>query len=98
MVRAYVVFTGTGPILLVTRLNSGLQGEVPSNHLAAKGIKRFIAYEVSHESAAERYGTRYTEAMSRLASDSDIRVVDVDGHHVFSSFSFAEMGEPVYVE
>jgi hypothetical protein len=98
MVRAYVVFTGTGPILLVTRLDTGMQGESATRHLSNKGIKKFMAFEVSHEKAEERYGTRFTEAVNRLASDNDLRVVDVDGHTVFARFSFAEMGEPVYME
>jgi hypothetical protein len=97
MVRAYVVFTGSGPVLLVTRLSSGMQGDVASQHLANKGINKYIAFEVSHEKAQERYGTRFSSAVNRLASDADIRVVDIDGHHVFTSFSFAEMGEPVFV-
>ncbi|MBF0381612.1 MAG: hypothetical protein HQL69_11375 [Magnetococcales bacterium] len=98
MVRAYVVFTGTGPILLVTKLDTGMQGEDATQHLANKGIKKFIAYEVSQEKAEEHYGMRFTAAVNRLASDKDLRVVDVDGHTVFARFSFAEMGEPVYVE
>ena len=98
MVRAYVVFTGSGPILLITKLNTGMQGELARNHLANKGISKFIAYEVSHEKAHDTYGTRFNEAVNRLASDNDVRVVDIDGHHVFSRFSFAEMGEPVYVD
>lgn len=97
MIRSYVVFTGSGPILVVTRLSSGLQGDIPKQHFINKGIGKFIAFEVSHEKAEERYGTRFKEAVLRLASDNDIRVVDVDGHHVFASFAFAEMGEPVFV-
>jgi hypothetical protein len=98
MIRVYVVFTGSGPILMATRLSSGMQGDMARQHLANKGINKYIAFEVSQEMAEKHYGTRFTAAVNRLASDTDLRVVDVDGHHVFNSFSFAEMGEPVYIE
>jgi hypothetical protein len=97
MVRAYIIFGGTGPILVVTRNAQGMQSEDAQERLEDKGIKKYIAFEVPPARAEERYGTRYSAAASRLVGDEDIRVVDVDGHQVFSSFEFREMGEPVFV-
>ncbi len=97
MVRSYVIFTGSGPMLVVTRLTDGMQGIIAKDHLAGKGVDKYIAFEVAHETAEKRYGIRFTDAVNRLASDRDLRVVDVDGHHVFKTFAFKEMGEPVYV-
>ena len=97
MVRAYVIFGGTGPILVVSKNSAGMQSEIAIERLVDKGIKKFIAFEVPPARAEERYGTRYRAAAQRLADEKDIRVVDVDGHHVFASFEFREMGEPVFV-
>ena len=96
MIKAFMVFTGTGPIMVVTKLPE-MDVDAAREHMASKGIRKYIAYEVPLARVEERYGTRYHAAVSRLASDKDIRVLDVDGHHVFSSFDFTEMGEPVYV-
>ncbi|NCO58507.1 MAG: hypothetical protein COW73_06215 [Nitrospirae bacterium CG18_big_fil_WC_8_21_14_2_50_70_55] len=95
--KTFMVFTGTGPILVVTRLND-MEEEVARLHMESKGIRKYIAYEVPYTTAETRYGTRLHKAVDRLASDDDIRVFDVDGHHAFMIFDFTEMGEPVYVD
>lgn len=97
MIRTFMIFTGTGPILVVSRLAAGADGAEARAILQSKGIDRYLAFEVSSEVAERRYGTRFHSAVQRLASDHDLRVVDLDGHHVFASFSFAEMGTPQYV-
>ena len=98
MVRSYVVFSGTGPILVVTKSNAGLQSEFMRQRLERKGILKYMAFEVPSPRVDERYGTRFHSAAEQLAGDDDMRVVDIDGHHVFANFSFKEMGEPVFVE
>jgi len=95
--KTFMIFTGTGPILVITRLND-MEGEVARRHMESKGIRKYIAYEVPYATAEERYGTRLHKAVDRLASEEDIRVFDVDGHHAFMVFDFTEMGEPVYVD
>ncbi|HEX9593156.1 MAG TPA: hypothetical protein VGB12_07410 [bacterium] len=95
--KTFLVFTGTGPIMLVTRL-SEMDVDAARNHMESKGIKKYIAYEVPYSRAEERYGTRLHAAVARLAHPEDIRVFDVDGHHAFMNFDFTEMGEPVYVD
>jgi hypothetical protein len=95
--KTFMVFTGTGPIMLVTRLQE-MDVEEARAHMESKGIKKYIAYEVPFTRAEERYGTRLRAAIDRLAHEQDIRVFDVDGHHVFMNFDFTEMGEPVYVD
>ena len=97
MLRAYMVFGGHGPNLVVTRDGEGLQGASAQENLAAKGIVKFIAFEVPPSRVEEVYGPRYQAAVARLSNEKDIRVVDMDGYNVFSNFHFAEMGEPVFV-
>lgn len=97
MVRLYMIFSGSGPILVMTRFNGGMQAQLAREYLAFKGILKFVAYEVPAVRAEERYGTRFRATADQLSSDQDFRVMDMDGHHVFNSFDFVEMGEPVYV-
>jgi hypothetical protein len=95
--KTFMIFTGTGPIMVVTRLPE-MDTELARKHMESKGVKKYIAYEVPVARAEERYGTRFHMAVERLAHDQDIRVFDVDGHHVFNTFEFTEMGEPVPVD
>ncbi|MBF0309069.1 MAG: cytosolic protein [Magnetococcales bacterium] len=98
MVRAYLIFGGNGPILVVTQHHEGLQSERARFHLENKGIRKYIAFEVPLSRAREIYGSRLDTAVERLVSPSDIRVVDMNGDHVFANFNFNEMGEPVFVD
>ncbi len=36
--------------------------------------------------------------MGDLKQTDDLRVLDYNGYNVFHSFSFSEMGKPVYIE
>lgn len=97
MIRAYMIFSGSGPVLVVTRLSSGMQSESAIQYFAEKGVNKYIAMEVSSDHAATYYGTRFHSNVSRLKSEEDIRVLDINGQHIFSQFAFEEMGEPVYI-
>jgi len=93
--KAALVFTGSGPILVLTTFES-LQAPDFTQRLGARGIPKFIAHEVPVELVRERYGTRFSVIMGDLSQNDDLRVMDVDGHHVFRSFSFEELGPPIY--
>ena len=95
--KAGILFTGTGPILILTSYDS-LKEPPLIEKLISKGIKKFIAYEVSLEDVKEKYGLHYKTVMGDLHQSDDLRVLDFDGHHVFYSFSFSELGEPIYYE
>ena len=93
--KAALIFTGSGPILVLTTFES-LQAPDFIQRLGARGISKFIAHEVSLELVKERYGTRFSVIMGDLSQNDDLRVMDVDGHHVFNSFCFEELGPPFY--
>ena len=95
--KAGIFFTGSGPILLLTSYDS-LSEPSFVEKLKAKGIKKFIAYEVPVEVVQQKYGNHYNVVMSDLKQQDDLRVMDYDGHHVFYSFSVRELGEPIYHE
>ena len=92
-----IFFTGTGPILILTSYDSFTDAKFVEK-LSAKGIKKFIAYEVSEEKVKQRYGMHFNVILGDLHQTDDLRVLDYDGHHVFQSFSMKELGEPIFYE
>jgi hypothetical protein len=95
--KAGIFFTGTGPILILTTYAS-LDDPKLVDKLTQKGIKKYIAYEVSEELVQQRYGKHYNVILGDLKQTDDLRVLDYDGHHVFYNFSLDEIGQPVYHE
>jgi len=66
--------------------------------LQTKGIKKFIAYEISVDAVKEKYGKHFNVILGDLHQEDDLRVLDYDGHHVFNNFSLRELGQPLYHE
>ena len=95
--KAGIIFTGSGPMLILTTYDSFIEPDFVDK-LISKGIKKFIAFEVSIEKAKERYGMHFPIIMGDLKQTDDLRVLDYNGHHVFNNFSFDEMGDPIYYE
>lgn len=95
--KAGIFFTGTGPILILTTYEK-LNDPKLVEKLASKGIKKYIAYEVSEDKVKERYGMHFNVILGDLNQTDDLRVLDYDGHHVFYNFSLKEIGEPIYHE
>ncbi|RLB05885.1 MAG: hypothetical protein DRG83_01500 [Deltaproteobacteria bacterium] len=95
--KAGIIFTGTGPILILTSYNSFTDPKLIEK-LAAKGIKKFIAYELPVETVKKKYGNHFTVVLQDLNQEDDLRVLDYNGHNVFYNFSFDEMGNPIHHE
>ena len=92
--KAGVIFTGSGPVLILTSYPS-LTDERLSEKLKAKGIRKYIAYELPLEAVKEKYGRHYQAVVNDVKESNDLRVLDYDGHHVFYSFEFGQLGAPV---
>jgi hypothetical protein len=90
--KAGIFFTGTGPILLLTTFES-FEDPTLVSKLAAKGIIKYIAYEIDINKVRQRYGQQYEIVLGDLKQSDDLRVLDYDGHHVFHKFSLNELGE-----
>ena len=95
--KAGIYFTGTGPILILTTYAS-LDDPKLIDKLTQKGIKKYIAYEVSEDLVKQRYGKHFNVILGDLKQRDDLRVLDYDGHHVFYNFSLNEIGQPVFHE
>ncbi len=95
--RAYLLFTGTGPILVLSSYPQ-LTDERLVAKLRYKGIDKFIAYEVALAAVEGRYQHAYPIVAADLATNEDIRVLDFNGHQIMANFSLDELGEPIKYE
>jgi len=94
--RAYLIFTGTGPILALSTYPR-LTDDRLVEKLRYKGIDKFIAYEVELEAVRERYSHSYESVARDLESEEDLRVLDFNGHQIMANFSLHALGEPIKV-
>lgn len=95
--KAGILFTGSGPILVLTSYDSLLDENLVEK-VRAKGIKKYIAYEVPVQMVKEKYGVHYDMVMHDLKQQDDLRVMDYDGHHVLDYFSLKSLGTPLYYD
>jgi hypothetical protein len=95
--KAGIFFTGSGPIVIVTSHESFDDPKFVGK-LTAKGLKKFIAYEVPGAEVQEKYGKHYSVIMQDLHQADDLRVLDYDGHRVFNNFTLKDLGQPIYHE
>ena len=89
--KEFMLMTGSGPLMILTS-HTSIEDPVILKELAAKGIDRFISYEVQIELAKERYGQHFSVVSNDLHESDDLRVLDYNGERAFRLFSFAEFG------
>ena len=92
--KAFLIFTGSGPILLLCTYPS-VTDERLIEKLRFKGIDRFLAYEVDLMAVQQRYPQTFEGVSADLEGVEDIRVLDFNGHQIMANFSLEELGEPV---
>ncbi|MBU0516244.1 MAG: hypothetical protein KJ621_15890 [Proteobacteria bacterium] len=95
--KAGIIFTGTGPILILTSYESFTSPDLASK-LAGKGVNKYIACEVDIDLCRKRYGQKFEAVLKDVKQQDDIRVLDYNGHNVFYSFAFSELGPPRFVD
>ncbi|MGN7611843.1 hypothetical protein ACQZV8_07130 [Magnetococcales bacterium HHB-1] len=97
MIRSYIIMSGHGALLVITKLTCGMQGDQAREQLAEKGVTRYIAFEIPTVRVQERYGARFDIVENRVDSEDALRVLDINGIRVLNNFEFREMGEPIFV-
>jgi hypothetical protein len=97
VMKGGVFFTGSGPVVVVTSYDSFTDPNFLEK-LTAKGLKKFIVYEVPVSELKEKYGKHFDVIMNDLHQTDDLRVLDYDGHRVFNNFTLSKLKEPVYFE
>ena len=95
--KAIMLMSGSGPVVVLTSYDSGTDPALVER-LAAKGIGKFLAYEVPLELAKERYGGHYQIVTNNLHETDDLRVLDYNGNRAFDLFRFDELGPLVIHE
>ena len=93
-IRSYLIFTGTGPILVLSTYPE-LRDPRLLAKLQYKGISKFIAYEVALDAVKDRYEHAYGNIAHDLDEVEDIRVLDFNGHQIMANFSLDELGDPI---
>jgi hypothetical protein len=95
--KCYYLFTASGPLVILTSYDS-IEHPKLLERLDSKGIDKFITYEMTVELAKDKYGNHFNIVRQDLHESDDLRVLDYNGQRAFKSFSFSELGEPVYHE
>lgn len=90
--KTFLLITGSSPIMILTS-HGNIENSILLEKLLAKGIDKFIAYEVPFDFAKQRYGWHFNVAANDLHETDDLRVLDYNGDRAFRMFSFSEMGD-----
>ena len=95
--NVFMVFAGSGPLVILTSHESM---EDPSllAKLLAKGIDKFIAFQIPLDLANMRYGRHFDVVAHDLSETDDLRVLDFDGTRALRLFAFGEMTGPLIHE
>lgn len=92
--RAYLIFTGSGPILVLSTYPK-LTDQRLVDKLRYKGIDKFMAYEVDLDAVEARYPESFQEVLDDLHGTEDLRVLDFNGHQIMANFSLDALGDPI---
>jgi hypothetical protein len=95
--KALMLFTGSGPMLVLSSHESP-DDDVFLGKLMAKGVDKFMAYDLPLDAVEALYGGHYHTVVSDLHETDDLRVLDVNGQRLFSLFRLDELGEPFIYE
>ena len=66
--------------------------------LKAKGIDKYIVFEVPEDLVKNQYGQHYLISMSDRKQSDVLRIVDVDGQRIFRNFDLRALSGPIMHE
>ena len=95
--KAALLFAGSGPLVILTS-HASLTDAPLLEKLHAKGIDKFIAYELPIDLVRERYGNHFQVVLRDLHEADDLRVLDFDGQRAFRLFHLSELSSPILFE
>lgn len=95
--KGFLVFGASGPLLILSSYPT-----IDDPHLLvklqAKGIDKFMAWEIPIDRCHDLYGYSYRDDVEDLETHSDMHVLDADGHRIFLNFSLRELGPGIVYE
>ena len=95
--QALMLFGASGPLVILTSHESATDPALLEK-LKAKGLDKFIAYEIPVDLARERYGGHFEVVVRDLRESDDLRVLDFNGERAFRLFRLGELGSPIMYE
>lgn len=95
--KALMLLTGSGPMVVLSS-HGEPDDDVFLGKLRAKGVDKFMAYELPLEEVKARYGGHFQTVVNDLHETDDLRVLDVNGHRVFALFRLDALGTPFIYE
>jgi hypothetical protein len=96
MKAAIVVHSG-GPILVLTSCGT-ISNSLFAESMRAKGITKYLAYEVPVERCRQLYQKYFRSVQEDLRRECALGVLDFDGRRIFLNFPLNELGRPVIVD
>lgn len=97
MIKSGLLINGNGAMIFVTS-HENIDSPELVKKFKAKGISKYIVYELPVNEVRERYGSHSDVVLQDLSEKDDLRILDYDGTRAFGMFSFKELGNPVFVE
>jgi hypothetical protein len=91
--KALLLMTASGPLVVLSSL-AALDDDVLIGKLRVKGIDKFMAYDLSLEDVAAKYGGHFQAVVNDLHQSDDLRVLDFNGHRIFDLFRLDGLGQP----
>ena len=95
--RSFLLLTETGPVLLLTK-STVITEDHLIKHLDKRGVRKFISFEVPVSKVHKLYGVPFEVVAADIDHGRDLRILDYNGPHIFSSFDFNELGSPTLHE
>jgi hypothetical protein len=95
--KSLLLLTASGPLLILTSHES-LHDPKLLDALKARGIGKFVGFEVPLMLATERYGGHFQVVENNLHETDDLRVLDFNGQRIFQLFRFEELSTPILQE
>ena len=95
--KAYMLLTASGPVVILSSHESPAD-DVFIGKMRAKGVDKFIAYDLPWDEVKERYGGHFQTVLNDLHETDDLRMLDFNGYRVFHLFRLDELGEPFVYE
>ena len=95
--KCMMLLTGAGPMVILTTCELPTSPPLLSK-LAAKGIEKFIAFEIPIDVAERRYGSHFAAVAHDIHETDQLRVLDFNGQRAFGLFTFDEWGPPTRYE
>ena len=95
--KTFILFTGGGPLVILTSY-AAVTDPGLIEKLAAKGIEKFMAFEIDPNMARQRYGGHFAVVQNDVRETDDLRILDYNGQRAFRLFRFDELSAPIFHE